>query len=95
MRICCVCNRERDRKDLKTFFPTDAEKDMLRKGEETDVLSSYDYCLSCIRLMSDRETAIPLLTGIAEVQARHNGVADHTAERIAKSFETFLKGKVK
>lgn len=91
LKTCCVCNRERPKKELRTFYPTEAEKDLLRRSGETEVLQAYRYCASCIRLISSEETALPLLRGVMETQARHNGVPSHKAEEAAGKFETFLK----
>lgn len=66
---------------------------MLRKGGERDVLQAYDYCSACLRLLSSKETAIPLLRGLAETHAKMNGVSNHTAESIAKKYADFLEKK--
>lgn len=83
---CAICGRERDEGKMTVFSPTEAEKRaLIRMGEETP-LSRYAYCQPCVRLLSDPTTAIPLLQGTLQMQARSIGVPGHSAEELAKKY---------
>lgn len=78
---------------MRTFHPTDAERAQMMANGETSPLAFYSYCASCYALISNPETAIPLLRGLMESTARSKGVAQSTAEKLSDKFEAMLKGQ--
>jgi hypothetical protein len=85
-RTCSVCGRKRDEKTMRVFATTPSERETLRKMGEASPGDSYAFCRSCIGVLSNPATAIPLMKGVIQFQARASGVSTHSAEQIADRF---------
>jgi biotin synthase-related radical SAM superfamily protein len=85
-RACAVCGRKRDESTMKVFATSTLERATLRKLGESTPEDSYAFCRSCVGILSNPATAIPLMKGIIQFQARAAGVTPHNAERIAERF---------
>jgi len=83
---CCVCGREREENTMKVFSPTQEEKDSLKKMGEKNLLERYAYCRPCVRILSEPKTAVALMSGVLQFQARAIGVSSASAEAIAERF---------
>lgn len=85
-RACAVCGRERDESTLTSFYPTPVEKQELKRMGEVEPLNVYYYCRACIRILANPTTAIPLMKGVIQFQARSVGVPVQEAEAIAERY---------
>lgn len=83
---CAVCGRERDEATMTCFVPTDKEKAALKDMGEEAPLDAYHYCRACVRILSNPNTAIPLMKGVIQFKARSVGVDLNNAEAIAERF---------
>jgi hypothetical protein len=89
---CAICSRPRDEATMQIIELSEADKQVVRRMGENHPESKYAYCRACIKLLSNPETAIPLMKGVAQLQARRLGanpeVADQHAEAFAKNLRT-------
>lgn len=83
---CAVCNRERDETVMTIFTPSPDEKKALKKMGEAKPLDRYAYCKACTRILSNPLTAIQLMKGVIQIQARSVGVPGSSAEALAEKY---------
>ena len=83
---CCICNRQKEESEGKTFVLTDAEKASLVKIRQSP-LDKYFYCRPCFRMISDPEKAAQLIKGVVQVSLTAQG--NPKAEAIATRYYQF------
>ena len=85
-RACAMCRHERDEEKMKIFPVSAEDKVLLRSMGEENPPDQYAYCKNCVNLLSNQSTAIPLIKGTVQVNARASGVHPTVAEKAADSF---------
>ena len=73
---------------MKVFSPTSEEKEALKKMGEVTPLEKYAYCKPCVGILSNPITAVALMRGVLQFQAKAVGVSSSNAEAIAERFGT-------
>lgn len=83
---CAVCERERDASTMQVFMTTPAEKRAMSAMGELKPKDSYAYCRACLRILQNQSTAVSLMKGVVQFQARASGVTTQEAEKIANNY---------
>ncbi len=88
---CVNCSRERPESTGTVIQLTDEERGLIRKMSGDEPPTSYFYCKTCYRIITDREMGARMISGQLEIRLRAAG--NPTAQEIAEKLYKLLIDK--